>query len=145
MDLDYPLLLTRSRDELAFQTQAHDNLFQLKAARWDVDLDAGCIEFLSPQGLHTTAAMQVIGTINSQDGTWLWAWANPSIPPGLCAHSNAVKMYGTRHHIERLVSSKLASSESEAWDFTAIASKLGGGQGAYRGPSGTTLVFMTFG
>jgi hypothetical protein len=33
----------------------------------------------------------------------------------------------------------------QAWQFTAVALYLSGAQGAYRGPAGTTMVFMTFG
>lgn len=37
------------------------------------------------------------------------------------------------------------SSEEEAWRFTAVALHLSGAAGAYRGPAGSTYVFMTFG
>jgi hypothetical protein len=33
----------------------------------------------------------------------------------------------------------------QAWEFTALACHLCDAQGAYRGPAGTALVFMTFG
>ena len=36
-------------------------------------------------------------------------------------------------------------SEDEAWEFTALACQLCRAQGAYRGPAGTALVYMTFG
>ena len=36
-------------------------------------------------------------------------------------------------------------TEEQAWEFTAVAARLGDANGAYRGPAGTTLVFMTFG
>jgi hypothetical protein len=35
--------------------------------------------------------------------------------------------------------------EDKAWEFTAVAVRLGSANGAYRGPSGATYVFMTFG
>ena len=35
--------------------------------------------------------------------------------------------------------------EDDAWTFTAVAARLGNANGAYRGPAGTALVFMTFG
>src|SRR5947209_19712354 len=36
------------------------------------------------------------------------------------------------------------SSEDDAWQLTALACKLAGAQGGYRGPMGSTLVFVTF-
>ena len=40
---------------------------------------------------------------------------------------------------------QLECSEDEAWAFTALACHLCQAQGAYRGPAGPALVFMTFG
>jgi hypothetical protein len=37
------------------------------------------------------------------------------------------------------------SSEDNAWQLTALACKLADAQGGYRGPMGSTLVFVTFG
>ena len=39
----------------------------------------------------------------------------------------------------------VACTEAKAWEYTALALHLSNAQGGYRGPSGTTLVFMTFG
>jgi hypothetical protein len=36
-------------------------------------------------------------------------------------------------------------SEDEAWSMTALAVKLCNEQGAYRGPAGQTMMFITFG
>jgi hypothetical protein len=33
----------------------------------------------------------------------------------------------------------------DAWRMTALANRLCGSNGAYRGPAGKTIVFMTFG
>lgn len=131
LDLSYEILLARSKNELAMQTAAHDNIFQLSAAEWGADLDVGTIAFSSPAGIRAEGPVQVIGTFNTQDNTWLWAWANKSIPSALCAHANLAKAYGERHAVDRLRQRKLQCSEADAWEFTAIANKLGGGQGAY--------------
>jgi hypothetical protein len=40
---------------------------------------------------------------------------------------------------------KLNCDEADCWEFTALACQLCKAEGAYRGPGGTTLVFMTFG
>lgn len=50
-----------------------------------------------------------------------------------------------QHNVAQLTTRKLTCSEDEAWQLTALACKLNEAQGAYRGPAGTTLVFMTFG
>lgn len=105
----------------------------------------GQIKFTSPKGIVATAPAQIIGDYNSADGTWLWAWDNPSIDPKLAAHSKIVREYGEKNGIEELTSPKLSVNEKKCWEFAALACKLGKNQGVYRGPDGDTKVFITFG
>jgi hypothetical protein len=60
-------------------------------------------------------------------------------------HAQRARDFGEKYRLERYTTRKIVSSESEAWHFTALASYLAGAQGGYRGPSGSTFVFMTFG
>ncbi len=142
---EYHTLLARSLEELKQRTAAHDSLFQLGTAAWSADLDQGLIVFTSPGGLKATCTLQIIGTLNTRDGTWLWAWDNPSIDPKLQEHARAVRKYGEEHGLQRFTARKFPCTETAAWEFTAIACKLNGAEGAYRGPAGNTMVFMTYG
>ena len=142
---DYVTLLAQSVEELQIKTAAHDGTWHLGEAAWDVDQDAGEIVFTAPNGIIAVCPVQIIGTYNTADGTWLWGWDHPSVEPALQEHARRVRAYGERHGIDRLTTQKLRCSEDEAWEFTALACKLGGAQGGYRGPMGPTLVFMTFG
>ena len=89
--------------------------------------------------------MQIIGTYNNQDGTWLWGWEHPSVAPSLQQHAREVRAYGERHSVPRLTTQKMQCPTDEAWELTALACKLARAQGAYRAPTGDTLVFLTFG
>ena len=89
--------------------------------------------------------MQIIGTYNADDGTWLWGWDHPSVPAPLQQHARRLKVYGEERGIAAITTRKLSCEEAEAWDFAALACKLCEAQGAYRGPAGSALVFMTFG
>jgi hypothetical protein len=88
--------------------------------------------------------MQIIGTYNTLDNTWLWAWDHPSVVSALQDHAWKVREYGETNSIDLLTTRKLNCSQTQAWEFTAVACKLCNAQGGYRGPAGTTLVFMTF-
>jgi hypothetical protein len=142
---DFQRLLTQSIEELRLKTAAHDGAWQLGKASWAADLDAGQIVFTSPSGVTATCPLQIIGTYNTEDGTWLWGWNHPSVPLPLQEHARRVRAYGEQHGITGLTAQKVQCSEAEAWEFTALACKLGHAQGAYRGPMGPTLVFLTFG
>ncbi|MEM7316566.1 MAG: DUF6882 domain-containing protein [Planctomycetota bacterium] len=90
-------------------------------------------------------AAQIIGSFNTKDNSWLWAWDNPSVLDKLKAHALKLKEYGEEHGIERLTDRKWTGTEDDAWEMAALAVKLCDAQGAYRGPAGSTLIFMTFG
>lgn len=141
----YGDLLDRSYDELQFQTQNCERLFQMSSASFNVDLKAGRIVFQSPQGIKASADIQVIGTFSKIRGNWLWAWANPAIPPSLCGFANAAKDYGAEQGIEDYTTPLFDCGEDDGWEFTAVANQLGGGQGAYRAPDGDRLVYLCFG
>ena len=89
--------------------------------------------------------VQIIGTFDTNDSTWLWAWDNPSVRASLSHHAAQLREYGETNGVSELTTRKLSATEEQCWEFTALACKLNDAQGGYRGPSGSTLVFMTFG
>lgn len=139
------LTFERSMTELHMKQQACAELFGIgKADRWDADLDAGTITFTTAERV-ASAPVQVIGTLNTLDGTWLWGWDHPSVTGAIGDAARSCRAFGERHALAEFTTRKIDCSEEEAWRFTAVALHLSEGVGAYRGPAGTTLVFMTFG
>lgn len=138
-------LLAQSIEELRAKTAAQDATWHLGDSDWNVDQDTGEIVFTSPKGIVATAPVQIIGTYNTRDGTWLWGWDNPSVEPALQQHALEVRAYGEKHGVAQLTTRKLTCTEDDAWMLTALACKLCGAQGVYRGPADTTFIFMTFG
>ncbi|MFN3153012.1 DUF6882 domain-containing protein [Bremerella sp.] len=143
--MDYSDLLDRSMDELRIKTDAHDRLWKLGDAAWSIDQDSETITFSAPNGMVATCPVQIIGTFNVEDSTWLWAWDHPSVAPRLQDHAKKLKEYGEANGIEQLTTRKLSIDEFSCWEFTALACHLNEGQGAYRCPTGSALVFVTFG
>jgi hypothetical protein len=142
---NYRQVVEQSMDELRLKTAAHDAGWRLGEADWSVDQDAGMIVFTRSDGVTATSPVQIIGTYNTEDGTWLWGWDHPSVVPALQDHAKQIRAFGEKHGIEKLTTKQLECDESEAWEFAALACKLCNAQGAYRGPAGTAMVFMTFG
>ncbi|WP_390457424.1 DUF6882 domain-containing protein [Planctomicrobium piriforme] len=138
-------MLERSMEDLRIKTGLHDRLWHLSEATWSVDQKLGQIVFTAPDGTVATCPVQIIGTYNTADSTWLWGWEHPAVRPELGQHAQRVKEYGEAHQISDLTTRKLAATELQCWEFAALACKLNDAQGAYRGPTGPTLVFMTFG
>lgn len=142
--LDFQTLLEQSMEELRLKTEAHDGTWRLGECSWNVDQDMGTIVFTRPDGITATCSVQIIGTYNTLDNTWLWAWDHPSVVLSLQDHAWKVREYGETNSIDRLTTRKFNCSETEAWELTALACKLCNAHGGYRGTAGTTLVFMTF-
>ena len=74
MNLDYRPLVEQSLEELRLKTAAHDRLWHVGDADWSVDQDVGDIIFSARNGVVATCPVQIIGTFDTNDSTWLWAW-----------------------------------------------------------------------
>ena len=120
-------------------------MWQISEAAWSVDQDKGTITFDSPKGIRATAPVQIVGTYNTDDGSWLWGWDNPSVDAPLAEHAKKVRAYGQEKAFDILTTRKLICPEDQCWDFAALSCMLCEAQGAYRGPAGKARVFMTFG
>lgn len=140
------LTLARALDEHNQKFQANTAAFGINNCnRWDADLNLGTIQFTHTGGMVITAPVQVIGTFDSLDSTWLWSWDNPSFAGPLTRAAQRAYDFGVRHDLTAYTTPQFECTEAQAWEFTALALHLSGGTGDYRGPSGTTFVFMTFG
>jgi hypothetical protein len=138
------LVFARAEAEIALKTEVFQGIFGDEDYDWAVDLDVGTITFTSATK-RVTAPVQVIGTYNTRDGTFLWGWDHPSVPEALAADARLAREFGERQALPLFTTRMVECTEEDAWGFTAAALYLSGAQGAYRGPTGTTLVFMTFG
>jgi hypothetical protein len=138
--------VAKARAGLEQQTAAHALTWGLGSSeRWNADLDTGTITFTFKDGKTMVAPIQVIGTYNKLDGTFLWGWDHPSVPEALRHHAELARQWGEKNHVANYTSKMVKVSEDEAWNFAAVATRLAKGNGVYRGPSGTTMVFMSFG
>ena len=138
------LVFARAEAEIELKTEVFQSIFGDERYDWAVDLDAGSITFTSATKV-VSAPVQVIGTYNTLDQTFLWGWDHPSVPEPLGADARLAREFGRRQDLPLFTTRMIECTEEQAWTFTAVAQYLAGSQGSYRGPAGTTLVFMTFG
>ena len=136
--------IRKAVDELQLKTDFHRQTWGIDSAAWDVDLDQGEIRFHNDQGWLISAKVQVVGTYDRSDGTFMWGWDHPSVPEHAAETAKTVKLFGERHERPDLTERLIYASEDEAWQYTALAAHLAGDSGAYRGNAGSTLVYMTF-
>jgi hypothetical protein len=143
---DPTVFIQQSVEGLRTQTAVHAVTWHLgEEANWAADQDAGRIRFTFSDGTVAEGEFQIIGTYNTVDGTFLWGWDHPSVAEPLSKHASLAKEFGEKHGLANYTDRKVECSEDDAWEFAAVAARLANANGAYRGPAGTALVYMTFG
>lgn len=112
---------------------------------WNADLDEGWLRWTFADGRVMQAEVQVVGTYNTADGTFLWGWDHPSVPVSLRRAANLAQALGAKENFLRLTSRTVACTEGDAWQFAALAAQLDDATGAYRGNANGTWVYMAYG
>jgi hypothetical protein len=142
---DFKAFVEGSMEGLRLQTEAHQGTWRFgQSERWDFSQDTGELVFTFPD-LIVRAPAQIIGSFDSVEGSWMWAWANSSIAASLARDSVLLREYGEQHRIRRLTTPSWPAVERDGWHMAAFANRLCESNGVYRGPAGTTFVFITLG
>src|SRR5271165_13970 len=102
--------------------------------RWDYELEHGTLTFSENGVPKVLALIQVIGTTSVSDGTWMWGWANESLPSNVTKSVANVREFGHAGNISELTKAELPDDEYLGWGMTAVAARLLGAKGAYRCP-----------
>ena len=131
--------------ELNHRQQGLARTLKLADARWSVDQNSGLIQFERRDGAIVTAPVQIIGAWNPQNEVFTWGWDHPSVKLRLRASAERTRWFGDKHNLSELTAPTLRASEAEAWRLAAVAMKVNGARGVYRGPTDGPVVFMTLG
>jgi hypothetical protein len=88
------------------------------------------------------ANVQLVGSVNTENRTWLWSWANPDIEPGLCKDLLEVHMLGETRRIEQLTTPFWDGDAVDGWEMTSISAYILQAQGAYRAVTAQGFTYM---
>lgn len=130
--------LLREHGLRALDKQVHlSDLFD--EADWLLDQDAGTITF----GGDVVCSAQVLGTQSDASRTWLWAWANPSVPATVRRDAELVRSFGERQGISVMTDAEHRIDPSMSPEMLSlVASELTYADGYYRGPYDGGAVFV---
>jgi hypothetical protein len=142
---EYRRLVERSLATLEVRHAVQNQYFPLDDAAWAIDADRRIITFTRPGGRAGTAPVQIVGTLDPFDGTWLWAWDHPSVRPELAEHARLVRAWGLEHGVPELIARLVPADEDKAWRFAAVACELSRVQGVRRCPTERGVAFVTIG
>ncbi|HEU0121837.1 MAG TPA: hypothetical protein VFQ91_15010 [Bryobacteraceae bacterium] len=85
-----------------------------------------------------------VGTTSPKSNTWLWAWANESIPHRASCPLADVQTFGNEEGISTLMTDSLPDYEHLGWELTAVTARILGAKGAYRCPSDNGFFYVVF-
>ena len=109
----------------------HNDKFPLTKGRWDIDITNKTITFQN-QGKKAIAQIQIIGTRNPIDNTWLWSWANSSLSENICVHARILQKYGHKYKSHTLTNEKMKCTVDFCWEMLTLAFALTNADGIYR-------------
>ncbi len=70
---------------------------QLGDVQYDWDLEQATITWSRAGTPLRTARLTLIGTVSLTEASWLWSWANDSLPPAAVGDMRKVLEYGETH------------------------------------------------
>lgn len=79
--------------------------------RWDADLAAGTITFAFADRPAMVCEAQLLGSSALNPGSWLWGWANGSVPEKVTAVARGLRTFGEEHGIPELTQPELPLTE----------------------------------
>src|SRR5579859_7824220 len=119
--------------------------FQISSwPRWDYDFELGTLTFSKDGIPQVAASIQVVGTTSEAGGTWLWSWANQSLPSQVADIMLKVRAFGRREKVAELTNPEAKDDEYLGWAMTAIAAKILGSKGAYRCPGENGFIYLVY-
>ena len=87
----------------------------------------------------------MLGSYNPGAGSWLWAWANESVLPGMRRDAERVRAWADANGHANLTMAKVSADEETANTMATIAFRVTNATGFYQAPAGASIVVMTFG
>lgn len=124
---------------------ACDREFSLSAwPRWNYDLDRGILVFSEDRAPKVIAEIQVAGTTSNESNTWMWGWANNSLPQGVVSGMSAAREFGSAESLPRFTTEVLANDDYLGWELTAVTARLLGAKGAYRCPGEDGFLYVVY-
>lgn len=113
-----------------------------KWERFDYDQKEATLVFSSAGRPRVVTTAFVVGSWSARDQTWLWSWANDSLPSDAVGNVHWLRLFGEQHGFERLQTPRWPAEPADGWEMASIACLLLQGEGLYRAPRGDDALFL---
>jgi hypothetical protein len=112
-----------------------------KGAPYRWDLDAARIIFQRGDDI-LTAHLRLVGSISACQGTFLWGWANDSIPVVAREGLEVLRSFGQQNELNLLIEPEWPAHKADGLEMLAVASRVLDADGSWVDQSGDLTLFF---
>jgi hypothetical protein len=112
--------------------------------RYFLDPETDTLTFSTGGKAGVVAHVLVVGSVADKPGTWLWSWADSSIPESMSEPILRVRQFGEDHGFDKLADPTWLGDKADGWEMAAAAALILSAKGAYRAPYEGGAVFLIF-
>jgi hypothetical protein len=105
------------------------------------DLKTSFIRFRA-QDYDVVAELCCVGTASKCEGTFLWSWANETIPPSSRRELDRVQEFGKKNDLSLLITPEWKGGEAEGKEMVAVAGRILDADGTWIDKSGDLTLFF---
>ena len=116
--------------------------FELTAEPFHWDLETATLRFQRARD-QVVASLCLVGTTSECEGTFLWAWANETIPPAATRGLEQVRQFGEANDLSLLTEAEFAGSRPDGLEVVAIAGRILDADGTFVAADGDVTRFFT--
>ena len=126
------------------RNEAWNAQYGLSHAPFHWSLHDATMRFTRPEG-DVVADLCFVGTASTCEGTFLWAWANETIPKHSWQRLYAVIGFGQEHDLGLLTTPEWSGGRAEGLEMVAVAGRVLDADGAFVDTHGdVTMFFLLF-
>jgi hypothetical protein len=108
---------------------------------WDLNTATLTFPSVGDRGA-VNAHIQVMGTVSACEGTYLWSWANGTLPAGSYEHVERVREFGVEHDLPLLTTGEWPGGRAEGMEMLAISSRILDAPGCFIEDIGDFSMFL---
>ena len=111
-------------------------------SRFDWNMWRGELVFSNNNVPKVVARIQVAGNLSTKAKSWFWSWANAGILDPVRQAAKQTREFGIERGILRVMQPRWAAQDKDAWEMTAITTKVTDAKGAFRCPNQDGFIYL---
>lgn len=118
--------------EAVKERQELNDAFGISTSPYELSNEGGLsLTWTSPSGRVATARAEIIGSFSEESSSFLWAWANDTVPDALRPTATNLRDHAATHNIEMMLSPIVPANLAYAERLAAIATLAEGVEGIF--------------